>query len=118
MGLRRGELLGPRWDDADLECGTLRVGRALVREGGRHILGETKTKRGRRRVNLTPRTVDALKAHRKRQLEERMKLAGLLRGPGTYLRHPYGYARQSREPGEALLQTTTQEGQPTGDTIS
>ena len=30
-GLRRGELLGLRWDDADLECGTLRVRRALVR---------------------------------------------------------------------------------------
>jgi integrase len=71
-GLRRGELLGLRWDDADLDRGTLRVGRALVREGGRHVLGETKTKRGRRRVNLTPRTVAALKAHRKRQLEERM----------------------------------------------
>jgi integrase len=39
-GLRRGELLGLRWDDADLERGTLRVGRALVREGGRHTLGE------------------------------------------------------------------------------
>jgi integrase len=37
-GLRRGELLGLRWDDADLEHGTLRVGRALVREGGRHVL--------------------------------------------------------------------------------
>src|SRR5919107_4706895 len=42
-GLRRGELLGLRWDDADLELGTLRVGRALVREGGRHTLGHTKT---------------------------------------------------------------------------
>ena len=76
-GLRRGELLGLRWDDADLEGGTLRVGRALVREGGRYSLGETKTKRGRRRVNLTPRTVGVLKDHRKRQLEERMKLADL-----------------------------------------
>jgi integrase len=76
-GLRRGELLGLRWDDADLEQGTLRVGRSLVREGGRYTLGETKTKRGRRRVNLTPRTVNALKAHRKRQLEERVRLAGL-----------------------------------------
>ena len=64
-GLRRGELLGLRWDDADLELGTLRVGRALVREGGRHTLGETKTRRGRRQINLTPRTVNALKAHRK-----------------------------------------------------
>jgi integrase len=48
-----------------------------VREGGRYALGETKTKRGRRRVNLTPRTVNVLKAHRKRQQEERTKLSGL-----------------------------------------
>jgi integrase len=76
-GLRRGELLGLRWDDADLDRGTLRVGRALVREGGRHVVGETKTRRGRRRVNLTPRTVAALKAHRKKQLEHRVRLAAL-----------------------------------------
>jgi integrase len=76
-GLRRGELLGLRWDDADLDRGTLRVGRALVREGGRHVVGETKTRRGRRRVNLTPRTVAVLKTHRKRQLEHRVRLAGL-----------------------------------------
>jgi integrase len=81
-GMRRGELLGLRWDDADLELGTLRVGRALVREGGRHTLGETKTRRGRRQINLTPRTVNALKAHRKRQLEEKMKLAGLYKDHG------------------------------------
>ncbi len=61
----------------DLERGTLRVGRSLVREGGRQTVGETKTRRGRRQVNLTPRTVSALKAHRKRQLEERIRLAGL-----------------------------------------
>jgi integrase len=81
-GLRRGELLGLRWDDVDLERGTLRVGRALVREGGRHTLGETKTKRGPRQINLTPRTVNALKAHRKKQLEEKMKLAGLYKDHG------------------------------------
>src|SRR5918997_1796954 len=74
-GLRRGELLGLRWDDVDLELGTLRVGRALVREGGRHKVGETKTRRGRRQINLTPWTVNARKAHRKRQFEERMRLA-------------------------------------------
>jgi integrase len=74
-GLRRGELLGLRWDDIDLERGTLRVGRSLVREGGRHTVGETKTRRGRRQINLTPWTVNVLKAHRKRQLEERMRLA-------------------------------------------
>jgi integrase len=81
-GLRRGELLGLRWADADLARGTLRVGRALVREGGRHVVGETKTKRGRRQVNLTPRTVAALKTHRKRQLEQRVRLAGLYEDHG------------------------------------
>jgi integrase len=81
-GLRRGELLGLRWDDADLDRGTLRVGRALVRVGGRHVIGETKTRRGRRRINLTPRTVAALKAHRKRQLEQRVRLAGFYEDHG------------------------------------
>ena len=81
-GLRRGELLGLRWDDADLERGTLRVGRSLVREGGRHTVGETKTRRGRRQVNLTPRTVSALKVHRKRQLEEGMTLGEIYEDRG------------------------------------
>ena len=76
-GLRRGELLGLRWRDADLEQGVLRVGRALVREGGRYRPGETKTKRGHRSIRLPSRAVSALGAHRKRQLEERMRLAGL-----------------------------------------
>ena len=81
-GLRRGELLGLRWDDVSMERSTLRVGRALVREGGRHTLGETKTRRGRRQINLTPRTVSTLKAHRKKQLEEKIKLSGLYKDHG------------------------------------
>ena len=76
-GLRRGELLGLRWRDVDLEHGVLRVGRALVREGGRYRLGETKTKRGHRSIRLASQAVSALGAHRKRQLEERIRLAGL-----------------------------------------
>ena len=81
-GLRRGELLGLKWDDADLDRGTLRVGRALVREGGRHTVGEIKTRRGRRQVTLTPRTVKALRTHRKRQLEEKLRLVGLCEDSG------------------------------------
>jgi integrase len=91
-GLRRGELLGLRWDDANLDRGILRVGRGLVREGGRHIVGETKTKRGRRQVNLTPRTVAALRSHRKRQVEQRVKLASL------YEDHGLIFASQSGTP--------------------
>ncbi len=81
-GLRRGELLGLRWEDADLERGTLRVGRALVREGGRHRPGETKTKRARRQIRLTSQAMSALKTHRKKQLKERMKFASLYQDYG------------------------------------
>lgn len=79
-GLRRSEVLGLRWDDVDLEQGTLCGGRSLVREGVRYTFGETK--RGRRQVNLTPRTVNALRTHRKRQLEERVRLTGLYEDQG------------------------------------
>ena len=49
---------------------------------GRHTLGETKTRRGRRLVNLPPRTVAALKVHRKRQLEQRVERAGMYEDHG------------------------------------
>jgi integrase len=81
-GLRRGELLGLRWKDVDLESGVLRVGRALVREGGRYRLGETKTKRGHRSIRLTSLALRTLRAHRKRQLEEKMRFAGLYEDGG------------------------------------
>jgi integrase len=81
-GLRRGELLGLRWDDADLDRGTLRVGRPLVREGWRLLVGQTKTRRGRRQVNLTPRTVAALKVHRKGQLEQRVRVGSFYEDHG------------------------------------
>jgi integrase len=104
-GLRRGELLGLRWDDVDLEHGTLRVGRALVRERGHYTLGETKTRRGRRQINLTPRTVNALRVHRKKQLEEKMRRADLYKdhglifasGVGTLV-HPENMVKRSFKP--------------------
>ena len=71
-----------RFCKALLELGILRVGRALVREGGRHLPGETKTKRGRRQIRLTSRAVSALKTHRKKQLEERMRSAGSYQDQG------------------------------------
>ncbi len=72
-GMRPGEMLALRWSDVDLEAGTLQINRALS-EGE---FTPPKTARSRRRINLSPATVTALKSHRKRQLEERMAKAGL-----------------------------------------
>jgi integrase len=76
-GLRRGEALGLRWTDVDLDAGVLLVQRQLKREGGKLVTADTKTARSRRSVDLPAPTVAALKAHRARQAEERLAL-----GPG------------------------------------
>ena len=71
-GMRRGELLGLRWEDIDLDAGVVRVARARVRAGNQVVAGEPKTARGRRTIALDSATAAALRQHRKRQTEERL----------------------------------------------
>ena len=73
-GMRRGELLALQWSDVDFGNGTLFVHRTVARVTGRGlVVGEPKSKSGRRRIVLPLVAVDALKEHRVRQQE--MKLA-------------------------------------------
>ena len=74
-GLRRGELLAPRWHHIDLEAKVIRVREALeeTKEHGLQIRAP-KTKAGRRDVSLPDIVVDALREHRRQQLELRMAL--------------------------------------------
>ena len=60
-GMREGELLGLTWEDVDLERGLLRLRHALVREGGKAVLGDLKTPKSRRSVRLTGAATDALR---------------------------------------------------------
>lgn len=75
LGLRLGEALGLRWQDVDPEAGTLRIAYQLQRLHGQWELVEPKTSRNRRTIALLLSTVQALRDHRKRQLEEKL-LAG------------------------------------------
>ena len=77
-GMRPGELLGLKWEDVDFDKGGLQLNRALA---GKNLTAP-KTKRSRRRIDLSAASIAALKAHRKRQLEERMRRAGLWRDHG------------------------------------
>ena len=85
-GLREGELLALRWEDANLEAvkPAVLVRRTLTRgENGRGWVVGTSTKSGKgRRVRLTRQAVAALKDHRKRQFEERIRLAGFWQDQG------------------------------------
>lgn len=75
-GMRRGELLGLKWEDVDLDAGTLQVRRTLSEPKGGCIFEPPKSGKGRS-IRLTNRAVTALRAHRKAQLEERIQSAGL-----------------------------------------
>ncbi|MDP9474766.1 MAG: site-specific integrase [Actinomycetota bacterium] len=69
-GMRQGELLALKWQDVDLENATLSIRRTLTRSGGRLLLGEPKTRKSRRTIDLTEASVGALREHLARQTEE------------------------------------------------
>ena len=76
-GLRRGEVLGLRWRDVDMAGGRLAVVQTLLHVRNELAFSTPKTAKGRRSVALDTRTIEALRAHRRAQVEERLAL-----GPG------------------------------------
>jgi integrase len=96
VGLRRGEALGPRWDDLNFATGTLAVRRALVLVDNVPTISEPKTDAGRRSIPLRVQTIAALRAHREAQAEERLanadvyQDAGLIFAQGGWLADPPG----------------------------
>ncbi len=66
-GMRRGEALGLRWRDLDLDGGELRIVQTLTTVNWKPVFSTPKTKRSRRIVYLDPDTVRVLRAHRKKQ---------------------------------------------------
>ena len=60
----------------------LRVRRTFTRKKGKVTLGEPKTKKSRRSVELAPAAVAALQAHLSRQLEEMERMGSLYRPGG------------------------------------
>jgi integrase len=81
-GLRQGELLGLKWEDVDLESGTLRVRRTLATTKSGPMLTAPKTKGSRRSAKLTQGALDALRSHLKRQLQEIDRAGSLWRENG------------------------------------
>jgi integrase len=69
-GLRRGELLGLKWTDTDLDAGTLMVRRSLDVDG---TFKAPKNQAARRTLKLTPRALDALKVHKVHQNAARLQ---------------------------------------------
>ena len=65
-GLRRGELLGLKWEDLDLERGNLRVRRQIARINGEVVEAPLKTKNAYRTLPLEKDMVDILNQQKKK----------------------------------------------------
>lgn len=88
LGLRMGEALGLRWSHLDLEQNSVRIAAALrpipksfrTKGESRLQLVDPKTRSGRRVLPLPGVAADALRAHRRRQLEERLAAGARWKG--------------------------------------
>ena len=74
-GMRLGEILALRWLHVDLNGKTIKVREALEETKAHGIrFKQPKSKAGRRDISLPGTLVDALREHRRRELELRMRL--------------------------------------------
>jgi integrase len=98
-GMRRGELAGLRWVDVDFDHAT--VSPLIPRVMVDHQVHDSapKTERSRRRLALDPVTLEALRAHRKRQAEDRAAVGRRYRDHGYVFTWPDGRPSPCRPTG-------------------
>lgn len=73
-GARPSEYLALKWSDIDFERRTVMIQRSVWRRGGTYHFSDTKTAHSRRLVPLPASAVEALRQHRLRQHEQRLKV--------------------------------------------
>jgi integrase len=91
-GLRRGEACGLRWEDIDFDTGTVMIGTQIVQVGWKAVIktDEAKSEASEEWVRLAAVVTDALRAWRKRQLEERVRWGGAWADTGFAFTHENG----------------------------
>lgn len=92
-GMRRGEALGLRWTDVDLESARISIQQSLLEyRRGKAVFGEPKTSNARRSIDLDAQTVATLKRWRIQLSEEQ------LRGGPAYERSPLMFVDERGRP--------------------
>jgi len=69
-GMRRGEILGLKWDDINLNNGIVSIKRSIVRTSKGPVVGEVKTEKSKRAVSISETVIQALKTYRTVQAQE------------------------------------------------
>lgn len=71
-GLRRGEILGLQWNNVDFENNLIRISDNMVKVGTKAKMTTPKSDNSVRTVAILNETVNILKQHRKKQLENKL----------------------------------------------
>ena len=90
-GCRRGEALGLRWIDIDLENYNAAIVQSLQRVKGQGLVFQPpKSAKSRRAISLDSDTVDMLHEHRGKQLLKQVELDGAYSDQGLVFPGPLG----------------------------
>jgi integrase len=110
--MRRGEALGLRWADVDLDAGRLRVVQTITQTRSKVEIGEPKTSLGRRAIALDKATVGLLRDHRRGMLEERLLVGADFDDHGLVFHEPDGRNLRPDAVSAAFLRRVTRYGLP------
>ena len=94
-GMRQGEMTGLKWEDIDLEDGTLYVLRTLSKTKDGIVFNQPKTTKGRRAVSLTRIAIKTLEKHKVLQEAEKSTWK---EDHGLVFPNIHGEPRSQREP--------------------
>jgi len=84
-GMRRGEILGLRWSDIDLEAASMTIRSTRIRYGKTTAESTPKTARGNRTIAMGPATVAVLRTWRKQQTADRLFMGGGWQNVGDHV---------------------------------
>ncbi len=81
-GMRRGEVLGLRWTDVDMQAGAVSVRQSRVALAGKTTVHAPKTEAGMRTITVPGAAMDALRARWAQQAADRLKAGAAWRDEG------------------------------------
>ncbi|WP_432486898.1 tyrosine-type recombinase/integrase [Kineococcus sp. SYSU DK018] len=104
VGLRRGEALGLRWCDVDLDAGLLHVRQALQRTTEGLVLVPPKSERSRRTVPLPAVARGALREHRQAMVAEALRSGRPMTADTLVFTTPIGTPMDPRNVSRAFVE--------------